>query len=55
MKHSEFYRMTPAQKESYIARMMPSFRGLKKTVQAEMKEYILKNPKLSSIYAHHFR
>ena len=51
MKHSEFYRMTPAQKESYIARMMPMYRALKKSVQAEIREYVLKNPKLYHRYA----
>ena len=54
MKHSEFQRMTPAQKESYIARMMPSFRGLKKSVQVEIKEYVLNSPKLSALYANRF-
>ena len=54
-KHSDFYRMTPAQKESYIARMMPSFRALKKTVQQEIKDYILKSPKLSAQYAQVFK
>lgn len=55
MKHSDFYRMTPAQKESYIARMMPSFRALKKTAQQEIKDYILKSPKLSAQYAQVFK
>lgn len=51
MKHSDFYRMTPAQKESYIARMMPIFRALKKAAQLEIREYVLKNPKLYARYA----
>ena len=51
MKHSDFFRMTPAQKESYIARMMPIFRALKKNVQLEIREYVLKNPKLYRVYA----
>lgn len=46
MKHSDFFRMTPAQKESYIIRMMPIFRALKKNVQLEIREYVLKNPNL---------
>lgn len=50
MKHSEFYRMTPQQKESYIARMMPCFRALKKSVQQEIKSYVLNNPKLLQRY-----
>lgn len=50
-KYSEFFRMTPAQKEAYIARMMPSFRALKKSAQKEIKEYLLRNPKLLSRYA----
>ena len=49
-KYSDFYRMTPSQKESYIARMMPSFRALKKSAQQEIKEYVLKNPKLLQRY-----
>ena len=48
MRQSEFQRMTPAQKESFIARMMPSFRALKKALQIEMKEYIMKRAKLAS-------
>lgn len=51
MKHSEFFRMTPAQKETYIARMMPIYRALKKSVQNEIREYVLKNPKLYHRYA----
>lgn len=51
MKTSEFQRMTPAQKEVFIKRMMPSFRALKKKLQMEMKEYILKNNKLLDIYS----
>lgn len=39
--------MTPAQKESFIARMIPSFRALKKTLQTEMREYVLKNSRLA--------
>ena len=51
MRHSDFYRMTPAQKEAYIARMMPMFRALKKNVQLEIREYVLKNPNLYRRYA----
>ncbi len=51
MKHSDFFRMTPAQKEAYIARMIPIYRALKKAVQLEIREYVLKNPKLYSRYA----
>lgn len=51
MKYSEFYRMAPQQKESFIARMMPRFRALKKSVQNEVKEYILKNGKLRERYS----
>lgn len=51
MKHSDFYRMTPAQKESYLARMMPAYRGLKKTLQSEIREYVLKVPRLHEKYA----
>lgn len=51
MKYSEFYRMTPQQKESFIARMMPCYRALKKALQIEMKEYILKHPALRDKYS----
>lgn len=51
MKHSEFYRMTPAQKEAYITRMMPIYKALKKNAQLEIREYVLKNPKLYHRYA----
>ncbi len=51
MKHSDFYRMTPAQKESYIIRMMPIYRALKKSAQLEIREYVLKNPKLYHRFA----
>lgn len=47
MKNSEFKRMTPAQKESFIARMIPSFRALKKDLQAEIREYVLNNSRLA--------
>ena len=46
--NSEFKRMTPAEKESFIARMAPSFRALKKALQEEMREYVLKNSRLST-------
>ena len=49
-KYSNFHRMTPAQKESYIARMMPCFRALKKSLQKEIKDYVLNNPKLLQRY-----
>ncbi len=55
MKHSDFFRMTPAQKESYLARMMPRYRILKKELQQEMKDYILKSPKLSVMYGSVFK
>lgn len=51
MKHSEFSRMTPAQKETYIARMMPIYKALKKNAQLEIRDYVLKNPKLYHRYA----
>lgn len=51
MKQSDFSRMTPAQKEAYIARMTPIFRALKKTVQQEIRDYVLKSPKLSQRFA----
>lgn len=47
MKNSEFKRMTPAQKESFIARMVPLFRALKKPLQEEIREYVLNNSRLS--------
>lgn len=55
MATSNFSRMTPAQKESYIARMMPVFRALKKNVQTEIRDYILKSTKLFKQYAHIFQ
>lgn len=51
MKHSEFFRMTPGQKESYLVRMMPRYKFLKKSLQQELKDYILKSPKLLGMYA----
>ena len=49
-KYSDFYRMTPAQKETYIERMMPCYRALKKSLQKEIKDYVLNNPKLLQRY-----